>query len=74
MAVMETPRKSALVLKLDAGRTASGSVIMKSCSLGKVLNAADKTKVMAVVDLVTPLLVYPLLRVERTEVSIIENQ
>lgn len=74
MAVIETPRKSALVLKLDAGRTASGSVIVKNCSFGKVLNAADKTKVMAVADLITPVLAYPLLRVERSEVSTIENQ
>ena len=73
MAVIETPRRSAVVMKLDGGRTPKGGVIYKNCSLGKVLNAASKDNVMAVADLAAPVLQYPLLRVERTEVSGIEN-
>lgn len=73
MATIERARRSSVYLKLNAGQTASGGTIVKSCGLGKVLAAADKTKVMNVVALMLPVLEFPLVRVERTEVSTLEN-
>ena len=73
MATTEKARRSAVSVKLNAGKTVGGGTIVKSCSLGKVLAGADRTKVMNIVGLMLPVLEFPLVRVERTEVSTLEN-
>jgi hypothetical protein len=70
----ERAYKSSVSVKLDAGvNSVTGNMIAKSCSLGKVAQGADKDKVMEVVGTLLPVLDYPLARVERTEVTVLEN-
>ena len=71
---MESAYKSSVSVKLNAGtRPGSGGMIVKSCSLGKVVQGADKDKIMNVVGALLPVLDHSLVRVERTEVTILEN-
>ena len=71
---VENAHKSSVSLKLNAGvRESTGGTIVKNCSLGKVAHGADTGKVMSVVGALAPVLEHPLLRVERTEVTILEN-
>jgi hypothetical protein len=70
----ERAYKSSVSVKLDAGvNSATGNMIVKSCSLGKVVQGADKDKVMGIVGALLPVLDYSLARVERTEVTVLEN-
>ena len=73
MAITETPRRSSLLIRLDAGRTSAGNVIIKNCSLPRVLAAADKDKLYTICLSVAACLEFPLLRVERVETSTIED-
>jgi hypothetical protein len=74
MAITERAYKSSVALKLDAGTSPdNGSMIVRSCSLGKVAQGADKDKIMDVVGALLPVLEYPLAHVERTEVTVLEN-
>ena len=71
---IENAHRSSVSLKLNAGtRENTGGMIVKGCSLGKVLHGADVNKVMSVVGALAPVLEHPLFRVERTEVTILEN-
>ena len=71
---IENAHRSSVSLKLNTGtREGTGGMIVKSCSLGKVAHGADVDKVMNVVEALTPVLEHPLFRVERTEVTILEN-
>ena len=71
---IESALRSAVSLKLNAGTRPGGSgMLTKSCSLGKVMAGADAGKVMTVVGALIPVLALPLYRVERTEVTVIEN-
>ena len=71
---IESALRSSVSLKLNAGaREGTGGMIVKSCSLGKVVHGADADKVMNVVGALTPVLEHSLFRVERTEVTILEN-
>ena len=71
---LDTVYKSSVSLKLNAGVSpTTGNMVLKSCSLGNVVYAADPDKIMSIVALALPVLAYPLNRVERTEVSTIEN-
>ena len=70
---VENALRSAVSLKLNAGTKPGGGMITKSCSIGKVVHGADKDKVMSVVGVMLPVLEHPLFRVERTEVTVIEN-
>ena len=71
---IENVHRSSVSLKLNAGtKESSGGMIVKSCSLGKVIQGADKDMVMGVVGALLPVLVHPMFRVERTEVTILEN-
>ena len=71
---IEHAYRSSVSLKLNAGtRESSGGMIVKSCSMGKVVHGADKDKIMSVVGTLLPVLEFPLFRVERTEVTILEN-
>ena len=71
---IENAHRSSVSLKLNAGsRPATGTMIVKSCSLGKVTHEADKDKIMNVVGALMPVLEHPMFRVERTEVTILEN-
>jgi len=71
---IESALRSAVSLKLNAGmRPGTGTMITKSCSLGKLVYGADKDKVMSVVGTLLPVMEHPLYRVERTEVTVIEN-
>ncbi|MDR1979083.1 MAG: DUF1659 domain-containing protein [Synergistaceae bacterium] len=70
----ERAYKSSVSVKLDAGiNPATGNMILKSCSLGKIAQGADKDKVMSVVGALLPVLDHSLAHVERTEVTILEN-
>ena len=70
----ENAHRSSVSLKLNAGiREGTGGMIVKSCSLGKVVHGADKDKVMSVVGALLPVLEHPMFRVERTEVTILEH-
>jgi hypothetical protein len=70
---VESAYRSGVSLKLNAGSRQGGGMIVKSCSLGKVVHGADKDKVMSVVGALLPVLEHPMYRVERTEVTILEN-
>jgi len=71
---IESAHRSAISLKLNAGIKPGGSgMLTKSCSLGKVMAGADKDKIMSVDGVLLPVLVNPLYRLERTEVTVIEN-
>ena len=70
---IENAYRSSVSLKLNSGSRPAGGMIVKSCSLGNVIQGADKDKVMSVVGALLPVLEHPLYRVERTEVSILEN-
>lgn len=61
-------------MKLNAGTDpASGRMIVKSCSLGKVRPGADAEGIVRVADLLLGVLEYPAVRMERTEVSALEK-
>ena len=71
---MENAHRSSVSLKLNAGiRESTGGMIVRSCSLGRVVYGADVNKVMNVVGALAPVLEHPLFRVERTQVTILEN-
>ena len=71
---IENAHRSSVSLKLNAGtREGTGGMIVRSCSLGKVTHGADAGKVMSVAGALVPVLGHPLFRVERTEVTILEN-
>jgi len=71
---IESALRSAVTLKLNAGTRPGGvGMLVKSCSIGKVIYGADKDKVMSIVGAMLPVLEHPLYRVERTEVTVIEN-
>jgi hypothetical protein len=74
MAAIENTYRSSVSLKLNSGISPiSEKMIIRSCSLGKVAQGADAQKVMNVAESLAPVLEYPLVRVERTEVSVLEN-
>ena len=74
MAAIENAYKSSVSLKLNAGTSpTTGNMIIKSCSLGQVTQGADGEKIMNIVEKLLPVLDYPLIRVERTEVTALEN-
>ena len=71
---IESAYRSSVSLKLNAGfKHGDSGMIVKSCSLGKVLHGADKDKIMSVVGTMLPVLEHPMFRVERTEVTVLEN-
>jgi hypothetical protein len=71
---VENAYKASVSLKLNAGvKAGSAGMIIKSCSLGNVIHGADKDKIMNVVGTLLPILEHPLFRVERTEVTVLEN-
>jgi hypothetical protein len=74
MATTENALRSAVLVKLNAGiHPVTENMIVKSCSLGKVLQGADPEKIMDVATALSPLLEYPVFRVERTEVTVLET-
>ena len=73
MAVIERERRSSLSVRLNAGTNpANGAMIVKSCSLGKVVRGANGEKVMNVVEALAPVLKHPVAEVVRTEVTVLE--
>ena len=71
---IESALRSSITLRLNTGpRPGGAGMITKSCSLGRVMAGADASKVMSVVGALLPVLEHPLHRVERTEVTVIEN-
>jgi hypothetical protein len=73
MAAVENAYRSGVSVKLNGGvNPATGSMIVKSCTLGKIVHGADKDRIMDVVDALAPVLDYGLVRVERTEVTVLE--
>ena len=71
---MEHTHRSSVSLRLNAGiRESTGAMIVRSCSLGRVVPGADAARIMSVAGALVPVLEHPLFRVERTEVTILEN-
>ena len=71
---IESAYRGSVSLKLNAGmKMGTSTMITKSCSLGKIMHGADKDKIMSVVGTLLPVLEHPMYRVERTEVTVIEN-
>ena len=70
---VENAYRSSISLKLNTGTKANGGMIVKSCSLGRVVHGANAGKVMSVVEALAPVLEYPLSRVERTEITTLED-
>ena len=72
--VTESAHRSSVSLRLNTGtRPGTGAMIVRNCSLGRVVAGADKDKIMDVVGALLPVLEHPMFRVERTEVTILEN-
>jgi hypothetical protein len=73
MAVVENAYRSGVSVKLNGGLSpVSGGMVVKSFSLGKVVQGADGDRIMNVVGALAPVLEYGLARVERTEVTVLE--
>jgi hypothetical protein len=71
---IENAHRSNVALKLNVGvRESTGGMLVRSIRLGNVMMAADADKIMSVVGALAPVLVFPLYRVERTEVTVLEN-
>ena len=70
---IESAYSSAVNLKLNTGFTGSGGMKTATVSLGRLVYAADKDKIMSVVGTLLPCLVHPMYRVERREITVIEN-
>ena len=71
---IENALRSAISLKMNAGtREGTGGMIVRTVSLGKVMSQADAAKVLSVVGALAPVLSVPLFRVERQEVTVLEN-
>jgi hypothetical protein len=71
---IENAHRSTVNLKLNAGtREGTGGMIVKNVSLGRVVYQADGGKIMNVVGGLASVLKHPLYRVERQEVTILEN-
>ena len=70
---IESPRSSTVHLRLNTGLNGSGGIKTATISLGKIMYAADKNKIMSVVGTLLPCLVHPMYRVERREITTIEN-
>lgn len=75
MAVSSVLKRSAVALKLNAGKDPkTGNAIVKSCSLGGIKGGADPEAIMNVAELAAPVLAHPVTRVEQTEVRTLERQ
>ena len=75
MAVVENAFRSGVSLRLNAGSNpATGRMIVKGCSLGRVKPGADAEAVVRVADKLAAVLEYPVVRMERTQVSTLEKQ
>ena len=71
---IESALSSAITMKLNAGvRQGSGSMIVRTVALGKVMHGAEGAKVMNCVGALLPVLAHPLFRVERRETTVLEN-
>ena len=75
MPVAENAYRSGVSLKLNAGtNAATGRMIVKGCSLGSVKPGADAEAVVRVADLLAVVLEYPVVRMERTQINMLEKQ
>lgn len=74
MSVVQNLYSNRVSLKLNAGTNAAGKMIVKSAGLNKLSEAADAEKLMAVAKLAAPTLRYPMVRVERAAVFVLEEQ
>ena len=71
---IESAYKSSVAVKLNAGESpTTWNMVGRCCSFGKVVQGADKDKIMNVVGALLPVLDHSMVRVERTEVTILEN-
>jgi len=70
---IESAYASSVNLRLMNGTTASGGMRTATISIPKVAYAADKDKIMSIVEALIPCLELPLYRVLRTEQTVIEN-
>ena len=75
MPVSSTLRRSAVALKLNAGKDPkTGRTIVKNCALGGIRAGADPEAIVNVAELVAPVLEHPVTRVEQTDVRTLERQ
>lgn len=74
MAVIKTPTKASASIKVNAGTDPnSGSMIVRSVSLGSIKAGADKDMIMNVVDCLANVLEYSAVRVEQSETYTLEK-
>ena len=75
MAVITTPKKVSVNVKLDNGTDDKGNVRTVNLSLGNLsLSGFDAAKAMAVVNLIKPCLCHTVYNVEKVEVSDLEEE
>jgi hypothetical protein len=70
---IESAYSSAVALRLNNGVTGAGTVKSVTVSIPKVVHGADADKIMSVVGGLLPCLELPLIRVIRTEQTVIEG-
>ena len=73
MSVIATTKSYGVRIKLNAGSTESGKVITNSVSLGTMAVGADQNKIMAVANLLEPVLENPIYAVEETTVKVLSE-
>jgi hypothetical protein len=71
---METALRSNINVRLNFGNHGgSGAMIVRTVPLGRVIRNANITKVMSVLNALAPIFAHPIFRIERHEVTILEN-
>ena len=71
---METLHRSAVALRLNIGTSpVTGGMLTRSVSLPNVVQSATAAKILLVVGALVSILIYPLVRTERTIVTRLEN-
>jgi len=71
---IESALSSSIRVRLNAGtRAGTGTMIVRTVQLGRMVAEAPADKVMSCVGALASILQHPLFRVERHEASILEN-
>lgn len=74
MAVISIPKSTSAKMVLAAGTDPqTGRAKTKTVIFSKLASNPDSSKIMAVVDAASPVLTYPVTRVETTEIKTLEK-
>lgn len=75
MAVIDTAKRASMALSLNAGTDIStGKTVKKSLTISGLRLGADNDKLVAVADLISPCLEYPVIEITKTEVVTLEKE